>query len=147
MQQTGGLTKILAYCQDLSESTDLAFGQINAAAARALARSARKAENRKILSEQYAEKMLVFLLLSDNDETKAAAAHALSVMAESVFSQDAIRNYEGIETLLRMIGSENPKVREYACLALSNLTYKNTNNCRYVQNLQKNRFKLLLGGY
>ena len=51
------------------------------------------AENRKILSEQLAEKMLIFLLLSDNDETKSAAAHALSVMAESSYSQDAIRNY------------------------------------------------------
>ena len=37
--------------------------------------------------------MLIYLLLSDSDETKAAAAHALSVMAESNFSQDAIRNY------------------------------------------------------
>lgn len=36
---------------------------------------------------------MVYLLLSDNDETKAAASHALSVMAESTFSQDAIRNY------------------------------------------------------
>ena len=51
------------------------------------------AENRKILNEQYAEKMLISLLLSDYDETKAAAAHALSVMAESSFCQDAIRNY------------------------------------------------------
>jgi hypothetical protein len=52
-----------------------------------------KAENRKILNEQCAEKMLIYLLLSDNDETKSAAAHALSVMAESTFCQDAIRNY------------------------------------------------------
>ena len=36
--------------------------------------------------------MLIYLLLSDNDDTIAAAAHALSVMAESTFSQDAIRN-------------------------------------------------------
>lgn len=66
---------------------------VNAAAARALTRSARKAENRKILNEQFAEKMLIYLLLSDNDETKIAAAHALSVMAESTYSQEAIRNY------------------------------------------------------
>lgn len=128
IQQTGGLTKILAYCQDVNEETETM--QVNAAAARALARSARKAENRKILSEQYAEKMLIYLLLSDNDETKSAAAHALSVMAESSFSQDAIRNYEGIETLIRMTNSENAKVREYSCLALSNLTFKNSNNWR-----------------
>ncbi len=66
---------------------------VNAAAARALTRSARKAENRKILNEQFAEKMLIYLLLCDNDDTKIAAAHALSVMAESTFSQEAIRNY------------------------------------------------------
>jgi hypothetical protein len=50
------------------------------------------AENRKILNEQFAEKMLIYLLLCDNDETKASAAYALSIMAESVFSQEAIRN-------------------------------------------------------
>ena len=74
--------------------------------------------------------MLIYLLLSDNDETKSAAAHALSVMAESTFCQDAIRNYEGIETLVRLCSAESPKVREYACLALSNLTNKNSNNRR-----------------
>lgn len=36
--------------------------------------------------------MLIYLLLCDNDETKASAAYALSIMAESVFSQEAIRN-------------------------------------------------------
>ena len=51
------------------------------------------AENRKILNEQYAEKMLIYLLLCDHDETKTCAAQALSVMAESTYSQDAIRNY------------------------------------------------------
>lgn len=113
IQQTGGLTKILSYCQELSE--DPQMSQINAAAARVIARSARKgfnfspvnqhllslklkilkltAENRKILNEQFAEKMLIYLLLGDNDETKVCSAHALSIMAESGFSQDAIRNY------------------------------------------------------
>lgn len=85
------MTKILLYCQENNDDEQMT--QINAAAARALARSARKAENRKILNEQFAEKMLISLLLCDNDETKAAAAHALSVMAESSFCQDAIRNY------------------------------------------------------
>lgn len=45
------------------------------------------------MHEQHAEKMLIFLLLSDNDETKAAASHALAIMAESNYCQDAIRNY------------------------------------------------------
>lgn len=42
--------------------------------------------------------MLIYLLLGDNDETKACAAHALSIMAESTFCQDAIRNYGNIFT-------------------------------------------------
>lgn len=49
-------------------------------------------ENRKILHEQNAEKTLIYLLLNDNDETRAEAAHALAVMAESNFCQEAIRN-------------------------------------------------------
>jgi hypothetical protein len=40
IQQTGGLTKILAYCQEVSDMAQLP--QINATAAKALARSARK---------------------------------------------------------------------------------------------------------
>ena len=39
IQQTGGLTKILSYCQ---ESDDPEASNVNAAAAKALARSARK---------------------------------------------------------------------------------------------------------
>lgn len=50
-------------------------------------------ENRKILSEQLAEKTLIYLLLSDNDEVKIAASHAIAVMAESAVSRDIIRNY------------------------------------------------------
>ena len=40
---TGGLTKILAYCQELSDENQMPL--VNAAAARALARSARKGRN------------------------------------------------------------------------------------------------------
>lgn len=141
IQMSGGLTKILSYCQELSD--DNALSPVNAAAARALARSARKAENRKILNEQLAEKMLIYLLMCDNDETKAAAAHALSVMAESNYSQDAIRNYDGIETLIRLLSSDNAKIREYSTLALSNLTYKNVNNCRHI--LKNNGVDTLIG--
>jgi len=39
---------------------------------------------------------------------------------------------DGIETLLRLLSNENSKIREYSCLALSNLTYKNHNNCRHI---------------
>lgn len=50
-------------------------------------------ENRKILHEQNAEKLLISLLLNDNDETKAASSYALAIMAESNFCQDSIRNF------------------------------------------------------
>ena len=40
------------------------------------------------------------------------------------------KKIEGIETLVRICSAENPKVREYACLAISNLTNKNSNNRR-----------------
>lgn len=42
--------------------------------------------------------MLIYLLLGDHDETKICAAHALSIMAESNFSQDAIRMYGKFES-------------------------------------------------
>jgi hypothetical protein len=45
-------------------------------------------------------------------------------------------NVEGIETLVRLCSSDNSKVREYSCLALSNLTFKNMNNCRCILNYQ-----------
>ncbi len=39
---------------------------------------------------------------------------------------------DGIETLIRLLSNENAKIREYSTLALSNLTYKNINNCRHI---------------
>jgi hypothetical protein len=41
IQQNGGLNKILAYCQELNDESE-GSAQINAAAARALAKSAKK---------------------------------------------------------------------------------------------------------
>lgn len=40
IQQSGGLTKILTFCQESTEETEMT--QVNAAAARTLARSAKK---------------------------------------------------------------------------------------------------------
>lgn len=37
---------------------------------------------------------------------------------------------EGIDILVRLLSSENHKVREYSCLALANLTNNNAINCR-----------------
>lgn len=72
------------------------------------------------------------MLLSDNDDVKVSTCLAVSIMAESSFSRDAFRNYEGIETLIRLCQSENSKVREMSILALSNLTHNNHNNCREI---------------
>ena len=82
------------------------------------------------MSEQQAEKTLIYLLLGDNDDVKIAACHAIAVLAESLVSRDIIRNYEGIETLIRLLSNDNARIREMAVLALSNLTLNNHNNCR-----------------
>lgn len=51
------------------------------------------AENRSILTEQQAERALIYLLLCDNDDVKISACQAISVMAESAVSRDAFRNF------------------------------------------------------
>ena len=38
--------------------------------------------------------------------------------------------------MVRLLTNENPKIREYSSLALSNLTYKNHNNWRHILNHQ-----------
>ncbi len=50
------------------------------------------AQNRKIFAEQDAERAMVFLLLSENDEVRIASCQALAVMAESMLSRETIRN-------------------------------------------------------
>ena len=50
------------------------------------------AQNRKIFAEQDAERAMIFLLLSENDEVRIAACQALAVMAESMLSRETIRN-------------------------------------------------------
>jgi hypothetical protein len=92
---------------------------------------------------------MVFLLLSDNDEVRIAACQALAVMAESMLSREMIRNnglsfffnffifhmymnLDGILTLVQMMQKDNPRLREFATLAMSNLTQSNPNNIRYI---------------
>jgi hypothetical protein len=50
------------------------------------------AQNRKIFAEQDAERAMIYLLLSENDEVRIAACQALAVMAESMLSRETIRN-------------------------------------------------------
>ena len=45
------------------------------------------------MSEQQAERTLIYLLVGDNDDVKIAACHAIAVLAESLVSRDIIRNY------------------------------------------------------
>ncbi|CAF5222254.1 unnamed protein product, partial [Rotaria magnacalcarata] len=89
-------------------------------------------QNRKIFAEQDAERAMVFLLLSENDDVRIAACQALAVMAESMLSRETIRNNDGILTLVQMMQKENPRLREFSTLAMSNLTQSNPNNIRYV---------------
>lgn len=51
------------------------------------------AENRKILHEQEAEKMLILLLAHESTEVQTAAAQALGVMSENLMSKDSIREW------------------------------------------------------
>lgn len=92
---------------------------------------------------------MVFLLLSENDEVRIAACQALAVMAESMLSRETIRNnglsfflyffskfymfinLDGILTLVQMMQKDNPRLREFSTLAMSNLTQSNPNNIRY----------------
>ena len=50
-------------------------------------------ENRKILHEQEAERMLIHLLGHESAEVQASAAQALAVMAENLASRDSIREW------------------------------------------------------
>ncbi|CAF5086515.1 unnamed protein product, partial [Rotaria sp. Silwood1] len=89
-------------------------------------------QNRKIFAEQDAERAMVFLLLSENDEVRVASCQALAVMAESMLSRETIRNNDGILTLVQMMQKDNPRLREFSTLAMSNLTQSNPNNIRYI---------------
>lgn len=104
-------------------------------AAKAIGRSARSVENRKILHEQEAEKMLIHLLSHESAEVQTAAAQALAVMAENLTSRDSIREWEGLAPLIKMLSAESGEVKEASTLALANLTTANSNNCQEVQTL------------
>jgi len=60
-------------------------------------------ENRKILHEQEAEKMLIHLLSHESPDVQTAAAQALAIMAENLTSRDSIRewgNYSNSSVLI-----------------------------------------------
>ncbi|VDI55864.1 Hypothetical predicted protein [Mytilus galloprovincialis] len=103
-------------------------------AAKAIARSARSAENRKILHEQEAEKMLIHLLAHESTEVQTAAAQALGIMSENLLTKDSIREWEGVQPLVKLLNSDNGDVKEAASLALANLTANNSTNCHDISN-------------
>ncbi|CAF1281159.1 unnamed protein product [Didymodactylos carnosus] len=127
IQSNGGLKRLMQFVQDS------VVPAVQASAAKAIGRAARKPQNRKIFAEQDAERAMVFLLLSDHDEVRIAACQALAVMAESMLSRETIRNNDGILTLVQMMQKENARLREFSTLAMSNLTQSNPNNCRELQ--------------
>ncbi|XP_050417691.1 armadillo repeat-containing protein 3 [Patella vulgata] len=108
---------------------------VKMSAAKAIARSARNSENRKILHEQEAEKMLIILLSHENVDVQSSAAQALAIMCENLSSRDSVREMEGMAPLIKLLNSENGDVKEAATLALANLTTANLANSKDVVNL------------
>ncbi|KAL3878968.1 hypothetical protein ACJMK2_031290 [Sinanodonta woodiana] len=104
-------------------------------AAKAIARSARNVENRKVLHEQETEKMLIHLLSHESPDVQAAAALALAVMSENILSKDSIREWDGLQPLIKLLSSEAGNVKEATSLALANLTTNNSSNAIELQNL------------
>ncbi|XP_012938913.1 armadillo repeat-containing protein 3 isoform X2 [Aplysia californica] len=104
-------------------------------AAKAIARSARNSENRKLLHEQEAEKMLIQLLTFDSADVQASAALALAVISEYVSARDAVKEWDGLPPLVKLLNSDNGDVKEAATLALANLTTANSVNCIEISNL------------
>ncbi|XP_077124472.1 armadillo repeat-containing protein 3 isoform X2 [Ranitomeya variabilis] len=121
LQQSGGLKKILTF----AETSPLPDVQRNAA--KAIAKSANNAENRKFFHEEEAEKTLVELLGSDNNGVKVAALQAISVLCANVASKDVFSK-NGILQIINLLSKDNEEVREAAVFALANLTTGCPNN-------------------
>ncbi|XP_069816633.1 armadillo repeat-containing protein 3 isoform X2 [Dendropsophus ebraccatus] len=121
LQQSGGLKKILTF----AETSTLPDLQKNAA--KAIAKSAHNAENRKFFHEQEVEKTLVELLGSDNNGVKVAALQAISVLCAHVASKEAFSK-NGILQIINLLNKDNGEVQEAAVFALANLTTGCPNN-------------------
>ncbi|CAL1539085.1 unnamed protein product [Lymnaea stagnalis] len=102
---------------------------VKVCAAKAIARSARNGENRKLLHDQEAEKLLISLLSHDSTDVQASAALALGVISENLSSRDSIKEWGGIPPLVKLLSSDNGDVKESVTLALANVTTSNNRNC------------------
>ena len=78
--------------------------------------------------------MLILLLAHESTEVQIAAAQALGVMSENLMSKDSIREWEGVQPLVKLLNSDNGDVKEAASLALANLTSNNSTNCHEISN-------------
>ncbi|XP_053571673.1 armadillo repeat-containing protein 3 [Bombina bombina] len=125
LQQSGGLKKILTFAE-----TSL-VPDIQKNAAKAIAKSANNAENRKFFHEQEVEKTLVHMLGIDNDSVRSAACLAISAMSANLASKELF-NKMGIPQLISVLKRDNEELRESAVSALANLTTGSPNNASAV---------------
>ncbi|XP_018419688.1 PREDICTED: armadillo repeat-containing protein 3 [Nanorana parkeri] len=121
LQQSGGLKKILTF----AETSPLADIQRNAA--KAIAKSAHNAENRKFFHEQEAEKTLLNLLSTDNDGVKTASLQAISAMCASEASKDLFGEH-GIPQIIHLLNKDSAELREAAAFTMANLTTGSPSN-------------------
>ncbi|XP_072269570.1 armadillo repeat-containing protein 3 [Pyxicephalus adspersus] len=125
LQQSGGLKKILTF----AESSPLADIQRNAA--KAIAKSAHNAENRKFFHEQEAEKTLLNLLATDNEGVKITSLQAISIMCTNAASKDVF-GIHGIPQIIYFLNKDSAELREAAAFTLANLTTGNASNASKV---------------
>lgn len=121
IRQSGALERFLLFV------TSSIHPEAQKHAAKAIARSARNSEIRQILHQEGVEKALESLLGVNNDEIRAAAAEAISVMCEDEASKESFRAH-GIFRLVPMLMSDNEELREAVNVAVANLTTDNSNN-------------------
>ncbi|NWV17710.1 ARMC3 protein, partial [Origma solitaria] len=121
IQMTGGLKKLLSF---LEVSTVPA---IQKNAAKAITKAAYDSEIRKILHWEEAERFLLSLLGTNNDEVKVAASQAISAMCDNIDSKWVL-GIQGIPQLVQLLSSDNEEVKEAAVTALTNLTTASPRN-------------------
>ncbi|KAF8560496.1 hypothetical protein P879_03772 [Paragonimus westermani] len=101
-------------------------------ACRAVMRTARREETRKILHDADAEQMLIALLSHEDEGVRSASAQAISAMAESSICQDRIAELGGLELLIRMTRSDHRVPKSAGVTAIAALTTGNASVCREV---------------
>ncbi|CAL8108967.1 unnamed protein product [Calicophoron daubneyi] len=101
-------------------------------ACRAVMRTARNEETRKILHDADVERMLIALLSHEDEGVRAASAQTISVLAESTTCQNKVAELGGLELLIRMTRSDHRAPKSAGVTALAALTTRNPAICREV---------------